>query len=71
VVAFVVRYGGDGGNSWGHQLPRHPRILKQSGHCKHLGRFTTMHNTFIRQQRKGTIRLYMASKKGPKLNSFQ
>jgi hypothetical protein len=41
MVAFVVRYGGYGGNSWGHQLARHPRVLKQSGHCKHLGRFTT------------------------------
>jgi hypothetical protein len=70
VVTFIVRYGGDGGNSWGHQLPRHPRVLKQSGHCKHLGRSTTMHKSFIHLAKKGTVRLYSASEKGPNLNSF-
>jgi hypothetical protein len=61
-----VRYGGDGGNSWGHQLARHPRVLKQSGHCKHLGRFTTMHKSFIHLAKQGTARLYLASEKGQK-----
>ncbi len=66
MVSLVVRYGGDGGNSWGHQLARHPRVLKQSGHCKHKGRFTTMHRTFIHLAKQGTVRLYLALEKRAK-----
>ncbi len=65
MVALVVRYGGDGGNSRGHQLARHPRVLKQSGHWKHLGRFTTMQKTFIHIAKQGTVRLYIAAEKEP------
>ncbi len=66
-MAFVVRYGGYGRYSWGHQLARHPRVLKQSWHCKHLGRFNTMHKTVINPAKKGTVRLYIAAEKDQNL----